>query len=83
MEGMPPRIRGIVRAFQSKFKPRPFSGIHGDVMDSRSRPHTSKIDAMLLEILKNTADGIYENDQVKIINNTNPNCLLTCLNLGC
>ena len=52
-------------------------------MDSRSRPHTSKIDAMLLEILKNTADGIYENDQVKIINNTNPNCLLTCLNLGC
>ena len=76
MEGMSPRIRGIVRAFQSKFKPRPFSGIHGGVMDSRSRPHTSKIDAMLLEILKNTADGMYENDQVKMMN-TNPNCLLT------
>ena len=40
-------------------------------MDSRSRPHTSKIDAMLLEILKNTADGMYENDQVKMMN-TNP-----------
>ena len=67
MEGMSPRIRGIVRAFQSKFKPQPLSGILGGVLDYRSRPHTSKIDAMLLEILKNTADGMYENDQVKII----------------
>ena len=68
MEGMSPRIRGIVRAFQSKFKPQPLSGNLGGVLDYRSRPHTSKIDAMLLEILKNTADGMYENDQVKIIN---------------
>ena len=65
MEGMSPRIRGIVRAFQSKFEPQPLSGILGGVLDYRSRPHTSKIDAMLLEKLKNTADGMYDDDQVR------------------
>ena len=65
MEGMSPRVKDIVRAFQSKFKPRPLSLPDGSEMDFRSRPHTSKIDALLLEILKNTADGMYDDDQVK------------------
>ena len=65
MEGMSPRVKDIVRAFQSKFKPRPLSLPGRSEMDFRSRPHTSKIDAMLLEILKNTADGMYDDDQVK------------------
>ena len=65
MEGMSPRVKDIVRAFQSKFKPRALSLPDRSEMDFRSRPHTSKIDAMLLEILKNTADGMYDDDQVK------------------
>ena len=76
MKEMTPRVRGIVRAFLSKFSPRPLSENDLSEKDFRSRPHTSKIDAMLLQILKNTADGMYENDQVKMMN-TNPNCLLT------
>lgn len=65
MEGMSPRVKSIVRVFQSKFNPRPMSFPNGSEVDFRSRPHTSKIDAMLLEILKNTADGMYDDDQVK------------------
>ena len=68
MEGMSPRVKDIVRAFQSKFNPRPLALPNGSKMEFRSRPHTSKIDAMLLEILKNTADGMYDDDQVKTKN---------------
>ena len=65
MKEMTPRVRGIVRAFLSKFSPRPLSEKDLSEKDFRSRPHTSKIDAMLLEILKNTADGMYDDDQVR------------------
>ena len=66
MKEMTPRVRGIVRAFLSKFSPRPLSEENKrSEKDFRSRPHTSKIDAMLLEILKNTADGMYDDDQVR------------------
>ena len=62
---MTPRVRGIVRAFLSKFSPRPLSENDLSEKDFRSRPHTSKIDTMLLEILKNTAHGMYDDDQVR------------------